>query len=478
MSFLRPTVSSRRRAVNGGKDEQHLHGGAFSTAGAAQSLASQSISHNAGTADYSHVSSRVDTGLRSRVRTSSLTRRPASTAVSRSPSLREFSDKCDSVIQRAQEVLERTREQELKVAKALEERQSKSPARQATPPPQRELTPQRMLATVQAGLASHTSSPAMLNALYTTPVPLPRGSSTLTTTSPSLPPLPAPPPTPAGFSHSPPPTQPDTDKSLSDTVGRLSPPSIFQRLRQSWQRGSGQTWEAHATSPMPSSPDGALHAGTARVSPRKSVRFASPDKLETVTPTKVVVLWSDDDEEDEETSEDEEEEEPLPTKKMRAESSGCSRTPHRGSVVVPPAPPPSAVKSGIRSRSESSNSLPSSRSPPPSHSTASPPPSYREGTRSPSSTRATSPRHRSGSSDRGRSGRSSTSSSRPPMDHDEVKEYVMHHTIRRSLSRISRANMEDYLRVEGVALPKEGHLLKRHLLAHIRALIKQEMAPH
>ncbi|CAC9512047.1 conserved hypothetical protein [Leishmania infantum JPCM5] len=487
MSFLRPTMSSLRRAVNGGKDEQHLHGGPSATAGVAQPLPAQPIFHNAATGDYSHVSSRVDTGLRSRVRTSSLTRRPAVIAMSRSPSLREFSDKCDSVIQRAQEMLERTREQELKVTKALEERKSQSPARQATPPPQREMTPQRTPANMPAGLASPSSSPATLNAPYTTPVIPPRASSTLTTTSPSLPLLPAPPPTPAGLPHSPPPTQPATDKSPSDPVGRFSPPSLFQRLRQSWQRGSGLAWEAHATSPTPSSPDGALSVGIARMSPRKSVRFASPDKLETVTPTKVVALSSDDDdddedEEDEETSEDEEEEEQEqlpPTKKTRAESSGCRHTPHRDSVVVPPAPPPSAVKSGSRSRSGSSTSLPSSRSPPPSRGTASPPSSHREGTRSPSSTHTTSPRQCSGiSGDGSRSGRSSTSSSRPPMDHDEVKEYVIHHTIRRSLSRISRANMEDYLREEGVALPAEGHWLKRQLLAHIRALIKQELAPH
>lgn len=489
MSFLRPTMSSLRRAVNGGKDEQHLHGGPSVTAGVAQPLAAQPIFHSAATADYSHVSSRVDTGLRTRVRTSSLTRRPAATAVSRSPSLREFSDKCDSVIQRAQEMLERTREQELKVTKALEERKSQSPGRQATPPPQREMTPQRTPANMQAGLASPSSSPAMPNAPYTTPVAPPRASSTLTTTSPSLPPLPAPPPTPAGLPRSPPPTQPAIDKSPSDPVGRFSPPSLFQRLRQSWQRGSGLAWEAHGTSPTPSSPDGALCVGITRVSPRKSVRFASPDKLETVTPTKVVALSSDDDDDEdeeaseeasEETSEDEEEQEQLPpTKKTRAESSGCSHTPDRASVVVPPAPPPSAVKSASCNRSGSSNALPSSMSPPPSRDTASPPSSHREGTRSPSSTRTASPRQSSGSTgDGSRSGRSSTSSSRQPMEHDEVKGYVMQHTIRRSLSRISRANMEEYLREEGVALPAEGHWLKRQLLAHIRALIKQELAPH
>ncbi|CAJ1030308.1 hypothetical protein, conserved [Leishmania lindenbergi] len=475
MSFLRPTVSSLRRAVSGAQDEQHCHRGPSAAAGVAQPLSAQPIFHNTATSDYSHVSSRVNTGLRSRVRTSSLTRCPAAAAASRSPSLREFADKCDSVIQRAQAMLERTHEQELKVTKALEERKSQSPARQVTPLLQTESTPQRTPANTQGGLAFSTSSPAMLNASHTTPVaPSSAVSSTAITTSPSLPLLPAPPPTPAGLPRSPPPTQWDADTSLRDPTSHSSP-SLLQRLRRSWQRGSSQAGETHATSPMPSTPDVALFTGAARVSPRKSVRFASPEKLETVTPTKVVELWSDgDDDEDEETSEDDEEQERLPpTKKMRSESSSSSHTPHRDSVAVLPAPPPSAVKSDSCSRNASSNSLLPSETPSPSRSTASPPSPHRERTRSLSATRTTSPQERSGSS-----GRSSTSSTRPLMDHDEVKEYIIHHTIRSSLSCISRANMEDYLREEGVALPAEGHCLKRHLLARIRVLIKQGTTPH
>ncbi|KAG5496515.1 hypothetical protein JIQ42_03342 [Leishmania sp. Namibia] len=468
MSFLRPTVSSLRRAVSGAPEERDRHGGPPTTVGVTPHAA-QPIFRDVVPSDYSHVSSRVDSGLRSRVRTSSRTRRTAAAAVSRSPSLREFADKCDSVIQRAQEMLERTREQELKVAKALEERKSKSPARRATPPPPTESTPQRTPTSMHGGLASLTSSPAMPNAPYTTPVVLTKAaSSTPTPTSPSLPSLPAPPPTPAGFPRSPLPTQPGTNTSPSGPVGRSSPASLLQRIRQSWRRGPGQAGETYTLSPTPSAPDGVLCAGITRVSPRKSVRFASPDKLETVTPTKVVALSSDeegDDEEDEETSEDEEEQDWLPpSKKTRAESSSDSHTPHRDSVAVPPAPPPSAIKPGSRSRSGSSDSVSSSASSPPSRGTVSPSPSHQQ--------RSVSNRGRRSS------GRSSTSSSRPPMDHGEVKEYVAHHTIRRSLSRISRADMEDYLREEGVALPADGHWLKRQLLAHIRALIKQDMARH
>ncbi|KAG5473041.1 hypothetical protein CUR178_02957 [Leishmania enriettii] len=467
MSFLRPTVSSLRRAVSGAPEERDRHGGPPTTVGVTPHAA-QPIFRDVVTSDYSHVSSRVDSGLRSRVRTSSLTRRTAAAAVSRSPSLREFADKCDSVIQRAQEMLERTREQDLKVATALEERKSKSPARQATPPPPIESTPQRTPTSMHVGLASLTSSPAMPNAPYTTPVALTKAaSSTPSPTSPSLPSLPAPPPTPAGLPRSPLPTQPGTGTIPSGPVSRSSPASLLQRIRQSWQRGPGQAGETYTPSPTPSAPDGVLCAGMIRVSPRKSVRFANPDKLETVTPTKVVALSSDegDDEEDEERSEDEEEQDWLPpSKKTRAELSSDGHTPHRDSVAVPPAPPPSAIKPGSRSSSRGSGSVSSSASSTPSRSTVCPSPSHPQ--------RSVSNRVRSSSE------RSSTSSSRLPMDHGEVKEYVAHHTIRRSLSRISRADMEDYLREEGVALPADGHWLKRQLLAHIRALVKQDMARH
>ncbi|KAG5472272.1 hypothetical protein LSCM1_03671 [Leishmania martiniquensis] len=483
MSFLRPTVSSLRRAVSGAPHEQDRQGGLPAAVGATPHEA-QPIFRNPAASDYAHVPSRVDSGLRSRARTSSLTRRSAAVAASRSPSLREFADKCDSVIQRAHEMLERTREQELKVTKALEERKSQSPARSATPLPPAELTPKRAPMSMHGGLASPTSSPAMPKAPHTTPLTLASAAtSTPTPTSPSLPSLPAPPPTPAGLPRSPLLTQPGTSTSPSSPAGHSSPFSLLQRIRQSWQRGSGQAKETSVPSPTPSNPDGALYAGMARVSPRKSVRFASPDKLETVTPTKVIALSSDDEDEeetDEETSEEEEEGLP-PAKKTRAESSGDSVTPHRGSFAMPPAPPPSAVKLNGRSSSSSSGSSESEppASSPPSRCTVSPPPLHRQRTPSPSATHSTPPRQRSVSSDgRSSSGRSSTSSSRPPMSHDEVKEYVIQHTIRRSLSRISRADMEDYLREEGVALPAEGHWLKRHLLAHIRALIKQEGAQH
>ncbi|KAG5498561.1 hypothetical protein JKF63_02847 [Porcisia hertigi] len=485
MSFLRPTASSLRRAVSGVQEEQHRRGGPSAAADIAPALGTESILHKVAPSDYSHVQSRVDTGLRSRLRTSSLTRRPTASTVPCSPSLREFADKCDSVIQRAHEVLERTREQELKVTKALEERQSQSPARHGTPPPQRESAPQQTPAKQQHCLVSPWSSPAMPNAPPSTPLaPTSAAPSTYVTTSPPLRPPPASPPTLVGLVRSPLPTQPDTDEGRSDLISHSSSLSLLDRLRRSWQRASGEAGEAPATSPTPSAVGEALCASAARVSPRKSVRFASPDKLETVTPTKVVALWSDSDEDgdegdEEETSEDEEEQDWLPpSKKTHVESNGSSQTPLNDSVVLPPAPPPSAVKTGSRSCSGTSDSSRTAGSLSSSHSSASPPPSPKQLTRSPSLTRTSWSPQRGGIGGGSRSAsRSSTSSSRPPMDHDEVKEYVTHHTIRRSLSRISRADMEDYLREEGIALPAEGHWLKRYLLAQIRSLIKQELAP-
>ncbi|KAK7200650.1 hypothetical protein NESM_000121300 [Novymonas esmeraldas] len=487
MSFLRPTASSLRRAVGGAGAAAATvpveRGESSATAVAAPPLVSQPVVRGAEAADSSHVPRRVDGGLRSRVGASSLARRNGSApgVVSTSPSstlLREFAERCDTTIQRAHEVLERTREQELKVTRALEERHSQSPSRTPTPPPPpSESTSHRQLSP--AGLSA--VSPAVPRA----PPPTPARSRGATAAAAAIhspvlspPPLPAPPPTPAAHLRSPPPTQPGSTVSPAGAGDRPSPPSLLRRLRQSWRHGLSQPDESYTPSPTPSAPDGTLMSG-ARVSPRKSVRFASPDKLETVTPTKVVAFSSDeeeeveDDEEEEDEEEDEEEEELLPlTKAPRVESCrSASDTPNRPSVVVPPAPPPSAVRSTARGTARS----PSYGSLSPSRSAASPPSSPGRPTRSPSAGSAAQHRLRrsaSGSGSRSRS-RSSASSSRPPMEHDEVTAYVQQHTIRRALARLSRTNMEDYLHEEGVPLPLEGHLLKRQLLALIRARVKE-----
>ncbi|KPA83028.1 hypothetical protein ABB37_02756 [Leptomonas pyrrhocoris] len=216
-----------------------------------------------------------------------------------------------------------------------------------------------------------------------------------------------------------------------------------------------------------------------QASPRKSVRFVSPDKLENVTPTKVVIFAdaesSCSEEEVEESEEEEEEEEEAartsvhrpPSKKARVETSQ-STTPKRDSVVLPPAPPPSAVKSPSGKHGDCSPGSRSSSTSPPSPSGAS------QRTHSPDSSPRVSHGSRTSASSRSSSAESPQSARTYTMHHDELKAYVMQHTIRQSLACLTKREMKVFLKEEGSSLATQHHVLKKHLLTEIRALIRKQ----
>lgn len=608
MSFLRPTESSLRR-VQTTLEAQHRPTAATTPsptpsaiAGAAQPLPVRPAVRDSAMPDYAGVPSRTDSGLQSRVQTSALSRRRTRSATPKedpdgySPSLRAFTNKCDSVIQRAQELLDRTQAQERLVAKALEERLSQSPSRRGgtpspplsqggdtaviSPPlsqPPRQQTPPRWFGgfTSSSSPAPLAQTPGLPPAPHTTPVAQPRADGVTPRAEeeglawqPSTPPPspsrhglgewlglrasspsqqllpPAPPPTPiepqrggTATSAAPPSALTGAHCTLSGTGGMggaaatgksetsgsssspsSTPLSFLQYVRQSLQRTPLAGVEASPTAPpndgfqsshtslpthfINASPTG---RGTQHASPRKSVKFVSPDKLESVTPTKVVVFpdsdtsTSEGDEEDEmaeaevssssSSSTDEENEaaaqaETPPCKKSRAE------TPKRGSSLRPPAPPSSAVKSptqqqqqGRRSSAHAEERAPSppspssasqrTRSPTPTSATAlavsppsrtSPPPP--RGSRASQTTRSVS-RSPSTAEDEAADGRSA-------MHHDELKAYVMQHTIRQSLAYLSKTEMKRFLKEEGSPVAQQRHVLKKKLLTEIRALIKRQ----
>ncbi|KPI88734.1 hypothetical protein ABL78_2194 [Leptomonas seymouri] len=523
MSFLRPTESSLRRAqtIPEERPRQTVSvSPSTCTTGAARPPHNHPVVHDAPVPDYSHVPSRVDSGLHSRVQTSSLMRRRGKDGVqtdpsAHSPSLREFTTKCDHVVQRAQTLLDRTREQELQVAKALEERLSQSPARRAdTPSPPLSQgdgsAPQQTPTRWFGGFSSSSKvSPTVPAAPYTTPVntahaaeegfvggtpaPAQRPSSPspsrlglgewlgLRAPSPSLPALPAPPPTPAapsrGFSAAGPatavatsPTTTTGSAKKTNELGSPSSPSLLQRIRRTLQRMPEGSVDA---SPVPLSPDVVAQSIEAiqnasnyknsnagrlvPASPRKSVKFVSPDKLESVTPTKMVVFPESDSSCSEEEEEEEEEAARAsvrqpPPKKTRVEKSR-SATPKRDSVGVPPAPPPSAVKSPAKKHGDVAHDDDDDCS-----------------TSSRRSSLSLSPR---ASGNRSES-RGTGSSRAYMMHHDELKAYVMQHTVRQSLTCLSKSEMKRFLKEEGSPLATQHHVLKKQLLAEIRALLRKQ----
>ncbi|KAL7708496.1 hypothetical protein N2W54_000871 [Lotmaria passim] len=546
MSFLKPTESSLRRAQTTLEEQQRQTTSANPTppiAGAAQLLHTRNVLYDNSLPDYTQVPSRVDSGLRSRVQASLARRRDTSTTQADpsapAPSLRAFNSECDSVIQRAQEMLDRTRQQELLVVKALEKRLSQSPARRAsTPSPplsqsdsthpastttateaaaqqQQQQTNTHTPTRCEGGLSSFSNaSPALPAAPPSTPMALTRATEEAqpptsassprcglvgwlarrVSSSPSPPPS-APPPTPveprrtsaaADFNMSTVATATMVGSAkVSDVTDSSSSPSLLQRIRRSLQSTPCETMEG--TSPAPLAPDVVarsrealllLHSSrytgnpTHAASPRKSVTFVSPDRLESVTPTKVVVFpdsnsWCDSDEEEEEEEDVESEEESeeaartsvrRPRLKRPRQEQSQSATPRRTSTALPPAPPPSAVRSPARQRRTAGLRRAGSRSPaatPPSPSNAS------SRTQSPATPRSTSTESRSGSRTHA-------------MRHEELKAYVMQHTIRQSLANLSKKEMKLFLKEEGSALAREDHVLKKRLLAEIRTLIRNQ----
>jgi hypothetical protein len=306
--------------------------------------------------------------------------------------------------------------------------------------------------------------------------------------SPSLPPLPAPPPTPVEPQRCCPVANSTNAAAAPGAASRAtltgtrptaegssspSSPSFLQRIRQSLQRTPSASVEA-SPAPRPNTTSAApsveaLQNGScqdapllhpAPASPRKSVKFVSPDKLESVTPTKAVAFTDSDSASEEEEEEEREGEveaartsaDQPPRKRSRAD------TPKRDSVVLPPAPPPSAVKSPAKKERESVDRQPSARS------RTSSPKSHRSST---------------GSRSRSPSSSSSTASRRSfsraySMHHDEVKAYVMQHTIRQSLATLNKKEMKLFLKEEGSPLATERHVLKKRLLAEVRTLIKKQ----
>lgn len=192
-------------------------------------------------------------GFATRIHNALFVRSPRAASATRSPSLTDFTTRCDSVIQRAQQLLERTKDQEQQVARALEQRLLQSPARRA--------------------YSQGNATPVQPAAPPTTPLPLNEAPSS------------------GWFPWSSPPRTPLAVTPSSPTPS--TSPSLFQRVRQSLHRFSGQLPPPTPLPPLPVAVE-----ATPPASHRKSVAFVSPDKLEHITPTKMQRAFDEAAEED------------------------------------------------------------------------------------------------------------------------------------------------------------------------------------
>lgn len=226
-------------------------------------------------------------------------------------------------------------------------------------------------------------------------------------------------------------------RQLYDTLRQLTP---CRAGSSSGRRGDGAGAAMDSPAPSQLTPAEEAHSGTpgtAHHSVRKSVQFASADKLESVTPTKIpssssssssVALFTD------------------------AEKASANVTPAEASTAAQEESV-SQTTSASRRRQRRAGAAVTAAAPPPS-----PTPTEKQQKKKPVSKAA-----------KKEAGQSASGKPTSSAEHQEMLRLVRSLSVRKSLERFSRSELQRFLHAEGVLCHSPART-KRALLSEVRAL--------
>ncbi|CCW61745.1 unnamed protein product [Phytomonas sp. EM1] len=413
---------------------------------------------------HSNAVSDADAGLHSRVQGTA-----GKTVETTSQLVKDITSRCDTVLERAQNLLTRAKEQEELVNRVLEEHKPRPhiPITQSEErtPLQSPSEATQLTATGDGDvLPNAPSSPPAAqkpNGWFNWVSTARRGSRSTS--------VPCPPPTPAAVEGPDGPASPPSETPPS--------PSLLRRVCRSIQRLS-----QHLVSPAPASTrqtspgidepagPGADEDGKASTAHRKSVLFLGPDKLESVTPTKRHRGSSSSSPSEKSESVAAEPESALSTPQPPAPRQSAvkrSRSPR-----VPSTSPSTKSNSKAGAKRSRTNSVPAEQKQKKesSNKRASPsqPPSQKEHLTVPDPDKPLAESSLAST----RSSTSSQGSNPKWQQHLEMVTFIQTNSIKKCLLNFTKADLLKFLHSEGVAHVSE-ELNKKQLLDEARALVNK-----